>query len=179
MDKEHLLKIKKEKKKRQPIFLRKDYNKKLKLGKKEKKKRRWKFPVGVHNKQRKRMKGHRNIVSIGYKSPKALRHHFNESKIIKIYSVNQLKNLPKEKDFVLLLGGIGMKKRSEILKIAKDRNLIFINVKNIDEELNKIYVEMKSRKEEKDKKKKNKVKKESKEKEKVKKVEEKSTEEKK
>ena len=83
-------------------FLRRTWDRYSKLGKKRKKKQKWRNPKGRDNKMRERRRGYPKVVSIGYKKPVS-------KKPILIKNVSELERV-KNKE--VILGKIG-KKRSE------------------------------------------------------------------
>ena len=88
-----------------------------KLGKKRKKKQRWRSPKGRDNKMREKRKGRAPIVSIGYKESKN-----------KVFTVNSLGDLEKVKGYdIINLGRVGKKKKIETAKKAKEKKITFKN----------------------------------------------------
>lgn len=149
--------------KRKPKFLRKDVHKMSKLGKGRKNKQKWKKPTGRDNKMREKRKGHRKVVSIGYKADKIGRGMLEQKVPVQITNVLQLKALRENE--VPILAKVGMKKKIEIAKEAQKSNIKIhnLNVKKFLKE-----VELKSKKTEKKVEKKTEDKKDSKKEEKVK-----------
>lgn len=95
-------------------FLRRDTDRYIRLGKKSRKKQKWRRPKGRHNKMRERRAGYPPRVSIGYKQDNETRNKINGNVITK---VNNLKDLKKIKGLALL-GRMGKKKKIEIAKMA-------------------------------------------------------------
>ncbi|MBU0958707.1 MAG: hypothetical protein KKB31_02050 [Nanoarchaeota archaeon] len=142
-------------------FKRRDNTRYSKLGKRRKKKQKWRRPTGRDNKMREKRRGYPAIVSVGYKKPK------EKGKVI-VNNIRELENI--KKDLVVIIGGVGKKKRIEIAKKAKEMKLSISNM-NTNAFLKKIEKEKtKKKKEEKSDNKKTKD---------VKKTEEKNNEEKK
>lgn len=166
-----LLELRRMLKKRKPGFLRQDAHKKRLRA-------RWVKPRGLHSKVRLRKRGHPGKVSSGYGFPKEVRGLSKEGlKIIRIYNENELGKVNKEKEGIIIAGGVGLKNKVLLLKKAKEKG---INVLNLDvedylkkkgEEINR-RLEKKKAKEEKKKKKK-----EEKEEKKEEKLEEKLSDE--
>jgi large subunit ribosomal protein L32e len=135
------LQQRKEKKKR-ARFLRSDWHKRLRIGRRRKKLRKWRKPKGRHNKIRERRKGRGARVDVGYGSPKVVKGTINGLKPILIYSPKDLEKLREEE--IGVIASVGMKKRLEILnaarEIAKTRP-IKLSV-NAEKELEKIIKEV-------------------------------------
>ena len=129
---ENLLEVRKELKERKPVFIRQDNPKRRKLNYK------WRKPKGIHSKIRHRFKGRRKMPSPGYKSPRKVKGlHSSGLKIINVYSVDNLEGIKKESEGIVVAKNVGMKKRLEIFKKAKEINASVLNL-NIDEQIKKI-----------------------------------------
>jgi len=116
-------------------FLRKDWKKYSKLGKKRKKKLVWKRPSGRDNKMREKRKGYPAVVSVGYKKNKNL---INKIEGKKPVIVKNIKDLEKIKDDeIIILGKIGEKKKIEIMKKVKEMK-VKIYKKNVEKFLKKL-----------------------------------------
>ncbi len=141
-------------------FLRSKWRTMSKLGKRRKKKQKWRRPKGRDTQMRLQKKGNPKVVKIGYKKKK-------KTKDVEI--IRNLKDLEKVgKRKKVLLGKIGKKKKIEMIKEAekKDIKIINLNTKKFLEKMRK------------EKKIKEQVKKEKEDKEKEKAKEEKKTEKK-
>ncbi len=104
---------------KKPKFLRRSADKYSKLGKKRKKKQKWKNPNGRDNKMREKRRGYPAVVSIGYKSKKDR----EENPIIK-----NIQELLKTEKKEVILGKIGKKKKLEILEKAKEIGIKILNI---------------------------------------------------
>lgn len=138
-EKAKLLEIRKKLKQKKPVFLREDAHKVKKLAKK------WRSPRGIHSKMREKIKGHRRLPSIGWSSPVEVKYLNPEGyEQILIYNVQDLlsTNSPK-----IISSGVGLKKRLEIVKKAKEKNIKILNIPNLDEFIKKIEENIKKRKE--------------------------------
>ena len=102
---------------KKPRFLRKDWHKKIKLGSKIKKKRKWRNPVGISNKIRKSFKGHSRKPKIGWGSSE-------KNNVVRVENLKQLQGF-KGKE--ILIGSIGKKKRDEIVKKANEMKIKILN----------------------------------------------------
>lgn len=149
-------------KRKRPSFVRQDFHKK-------RLKKRWVKPRGLHSKVRLGKKGHPKKVSSGYGSPKKVRGLSREGlKIIMIHNENELKNIDKEKEGIIVSGKVGLKNKIALLKKAKERGIKVLNL-NVDQYIKTKEDEIKKKREEKKKKdgKKKEKKEEKKEKDKL------------
>jgi len=112
--------------KKKPKFLRKDVHKMSKLGKGRKNKQKWKKPTGRDNKMREKRKGHRKVVSIGYKTDKIARGMLEQKVPVQISNITQLKKLRENE--VPVLANVGMKKKIEIAKEAEKQKIKIHNL---------------------------------------------------
>ncbi len=110
-------------------FLRRTSNRYSKLGKKRKKKQIWRKPTGRDNKMREKRRGYPVVVSIGYKTKNP-----KEKKLVVVRNLKDLEKIEKSK--TILLGKIGIKKKIEILKKAKEMKILVYGT-NIDKFLKK------------------------------------------
>lgn len=95
-------------------FLRRTWSRYSKLGRKRKKKQKWRKPTGRDNKMREKTKGHPKIVSIGYKKSVKI----NKKKQILVRNIQDLEKVKKNQ--IVIIGHIGKKKKIEIAKKAKE-----------------------------------------------------------
>ena len=111
-------------KKKKHSFKRQDFQlKKLK--------NKWRKPKGLHSKLRLKKEGHQKRPNVGYKNPKELRNLFlSKFKFIKI---NNIKDLEKAKDNIVLSKNLGSKKKVEIIEEALKLKLNVLNLKNPEE----------------------------------------------
>jgi large subunit ribosomal protein L32e len=110
-------------------FLRRDWSRYSKLGKKRKKKQVWRKPTGRDNKMREKRKGYPAVVSIGYKKKK------EDKKINIVHTKKDFENI--QKDAIVIFGKIGKKKKIEFSKIAKENKIKISNL-NIEKFLKNI-----------------------------------------
>lgn len=104
--------------KRKPKFIRQDTNRAKKL------KIKWRKPKGLHSKLRLNKKGHRKTPSQGYRSPKSIRGGEKFTIIKSIEDIIEGK---------LMIGGnVGLRKKVEIVKYAKEKGFTILNVPNPD-----------------------------------------------
>jgi len=139
---EKLLEIRKELKERKPEFIRQDTHKRKKLTVK------WRKPKGIHSKIRHHFKGRGKMPSPGYKSPAKVRGmHSSGLKMINISSIKDLQKIKNQSEGVVISKTVGMKKKIEILKMAKELKIKVLNL-NLDEHIGKIESFLSSKKKE-------------------------------
>ena len=159
-DKKRLLEQRKDLKSKKPNFVRQDSHKKPKLGNK------WRRPKGIQSKMRLHKRGYRRSISKGWKSPKEVRGLDRDGFMpVIIHALNQLINIDKETQSIIIASDVGQKKKVDLVKEALKLNL---SITNFDAEkyLNKVEEKLKKKKqakEVKDKKKEDKKKEEAKE----------------
>ena len=108
-------------------FLRRDWNKKSRLGCGRRKLMKWKRAKGRDNKIRAKLKGYPKSPSVGFKKPKAERGLINGKNAIMI---NNLKDLEKIKtnDVGIISSSIGNKKKIDLAKKIIALNLSILNL---------------------------------------------------
>jgi len=107
-------------------FLRRNSDRHSKLGRKRKKKQVWRKPKGRHNKMRDKRRGYPAVVSIGYKKNDRRR---GKLEGMNPFIINNLMDLDKIKTGEIgIIGSIGMKKKIEIIRKAKERGTSIYNV---------------------------------------------------
>ena len=104
---------------KKPHFKRQNWNKMSKLGKGRKKKQRWRHPKGRDSKLRLGEKAYGRKVKIGWGGAKK-----DRKDVVRIVNVEELKSV-KNKE--IIIGGVGKKKREEIIKIAKEKGIKILN----------------------------------------------------
>jgi len=158
-----LLKYKKEKKQKNPKFVRQDHHKKKRLDKI------WRKPRGGDSKKRLR-KQNRVIVAPGYGTPRELRDKDPSGQTI--IRVDSLKDLDKvnAKHTVIVSSKLGFKKKVQILKELMKNKVKILNFPNPEDYIKNKQKQLQSRK-------KVKVKKEEKPEQEKKSIEDKLSEE--
>lgn len=114
-------------KRKKPNFLRQDAHKKAKLD------NNWRRPRGRHSKMRFGLASYRKKPATGYGSPKLVKGLNSEGlKEVHVYNLEDLKNVQKNEGIVIGKT-VGLKKKITILKKIKElKDLIILNVKNLD-----------------------------------------------
>lgn len=108
---------------RRPEFLRQEWYKRKRLqGAK------WRKPRGMHSKMRQHYGYRRNVVSIGYGSPKAARFlHPSGFKEVMVHNVKDLQRINPETEAARVAHKVGMKKRLEIEAKADELKIRVLN----------------------------------------------------
>lgn len=141
-----LLELRKKIKRKKPHFIRQDSHKKKKLGNK------WRRPKGFHSKMRLRKKGHRKSVTKGYGSPKKVKYLDKKGvKGIVAYNTADIEKIKNKDEAVIIAKNVGLKKRIEISKKAKEKSITILNIKDIDNYLKQVDEMLKKKKEDKQK----------------------------
>jgi len=109
-----------------PKFLRRTSNLHSRLGRKRKNKQVWRKPTGRDNKMRERKKGLPKVISVGYKKDRRDRGRIEGKSVVRVSNIKDLTGL--KKDVSIILNNVGMKKRIEIAKYAKEKGIKIINV---------------------------------------------------
>ena len=91
-------------------------------------KKRWIRPKGLHSKMRLHRKGHQVCISKGYKSPSLVRGMISGMVPVVVNTVSQITNLDPSRHGVILSSTSGQKKKTVIVKKAKELGLVLLNV---------------------------------------------------
>jgi large subunit ribosomal protein L32e len=106
-------------------FYREDGRRHIKLGSR-KKKISWRAPRGTQSKMRRKRKSYPAVVSIGYRTPRKDRKaHVS---LLLIQTLNDLNKFEKGSN-AILASTVGTKKRIEFIKLAKEKGVKLINVR--------------------------------------------------
>ncbi|MBN1156075.1 50S ribosomal protein L32e [Candidatus Woesearchaeota archaeon] len=149
-----LLELRKRMKKKKPVFLRQDAQKKKRLG------RGWRKPKGLHSKMRLRHKDKRAHPEPGFGSPREIRGLSKEGlQYVVVSNPKQVEEIKKEKQGIVISSSVGNRKRVMIIKKALELNINVLNMKEPKKFVDKIEKEIQQKAEEKKKKKEEKEKK--------------------
>ena len=140
----NLLELRKRIKSKKPYFVSQDINKRKRI------RERWRKPRGWQSKMRLQRKGHRKCVKPGYGSPKDVYGlHSSGLEMLRINSEKELKDINPKTQGIIVAGAVGLKKRIELIKKAKEAGITILNIKNADLFLKNIEEERRKKKEEK------------------------------
>lgn len=115
-------------------FIRRDYKRYSSLGKRRKKKQKWRNPTGRHNKIREKRRGYPSSVNVGYKKSKLIRGKIEERPPIIIRNISDLKNI--KINSTIIIANVGKRKKIEIAKKAQELKMKIYNL-NIKKYLKK------------------------------------------
>lgn len=135
--------IRKKMKSKKPDFERQDSNKYKSF------KGKWRRQRGLHNKMRNAFRGNKFVPAVGYGSPKGVEGLTSQGlRPFLVHNTMQLGNI--DKDCVVVISRrVGMRKRLEILKQAKEKKIAISGVREFDTaitKINNIFEERKKRK---------------------------------
>jgi large subunit ribosomal protein L32e len=138
-EKERLLQIRKEMKKRRPPFRRVESWRLIRV------KDSWRKSRGIDSKTRRKHKSGITSPSIGYRTPKKIRGlHPSGYEEIRIEKINDLQNVNPKKHAIKIASRLGAKKRLEIIDYAQKRNIKILNVGVSQKELEKFEAMLES-----------------------------------
>ncbi len=105
-----------------PTFRRQEWFRYVRLGES------WRKPRGLHSKMRRGFKYRVNLVSTGYRGPKAVRGlHPSGFQEVMVYRVEDLEELDPKKQAARIGHSVGSRKREEIEKIADEKGIRVLN----------------------------------------------------
>ena len=106
-----------------PDFLRQEYHRRKRLQTTG-----WRRPRGLHSKTRTHRGYRRNVVSIGYGSPKQARHlHPSGFQEVIVHNVKDLEDIDPKVQAARVAHTVGMRKRTEIEDRADELNIRILN----------------------------------------------------
>lgn len=98
---------------------------KIKLGKNNKRKQKWRRAVGIHNKIREKRKGKIRNVEVGFRTNAKDRFKINGKIPVFVKNINDAMKL--EKKSVVIIASLGRRKKIEIEKIVKEKECVVAN----------------------------------------------------
>ncbi|MEE9223653.1 MAG: 50S ribosomal protein L32e, partial [Thermoplasmata archaeon] len=88
----------------------------------------WRKPRGLHSKMRRGYKYRPNLVSTGYRGPKAVRgFHPSGFQEVMVFRVEDLEDVDPKKQAARIGHSVGSKKREEIEKVADKKGIRVLN----------------------------------------------------
>ena len=112
-------------KRKKPLFLRKDWHKKIRLGSTRKKIRKWRSANGRHNKIRLNRSGHPARPRIGWGSSSEIRGKVMGLDSVRVENLRQLSEVKKGQG--VIIASVGKKKREELIRKAVEMKVQILN----------------------------------------------------
>lgn len=136
-----LLTLRKEISKRRPEFVMQDQHKRPDL------QIRWRKPKGMHSKMRHGVWGRPASVNVGYRGPVEVRGLHNSGlAMVLVQNAEQAARLDSKTQGAVI-AHVGGKKKTQILQACKQKGITVLNVKNVDQEIQKLTDAVSARKE--------------------------------
>jgi len=134
------LQLRRDIKKKKPKFIRQDAHKKKRLGKK------WRRPKGLQSKIRLGIKGYRRGVSAGYGSPTKVKGLDRSGLIIRhVSALKDIEQIDEKQEGVIIAKSVGIKKRLDLLKMALEKGINVLNIKDSAALIKKLEGDFKKR----------------------------------
>lgn len=117
-----LLRLRREIARRRPQFLRQEWFRDARLGEK------WRRPMGAQTKLRRHFGYRPNVVTIGYRGPKAVRGlHPSGFREVLVHTVRELDAVDPSVEAVRIAGTVGTRRRTEIQAAADEKGIRVLN----------------------------------------------------
>jgi len=88
----------------------------------------WRKPKGIDNKMRLQLKGYPPVVKVGYRNPRDIRGlHPSGLKPVVVHNVSELEGLDPSAHIIYIGSSVGLRKRIELIKIARDKGFRVAN----------------------------------------------------
>ncbi|MBI4983280.1 50S ribosomal protein L32e [Candidatus Woesearchaeota archaeon] len=141
MKTENLLELRKKIKKSKPQFVERESKGYARI------KPRWRYPRGTSSPIRRRLRGEPRLVTAGYGSPREVRglHSSGLEKVV-VSNAPGLQAIDPKKQGAIISSTVGNKKRLELLRLAVEKKIRVLNVKNAEKLIEKIQSEFAARK---------------------------------
>src|SRR3989344_3117892 len=108
-------------------FIRTDYQRFLRLGKKRRKLQVWRRARGRHSKIRRKRRGYPVMPTVGYRTPRKEANKINGLYPKLVHNFNDLSKIGKT-ETAILSSKIGAKKKLEMIKKASEMNVKILNL---------------------------------------------------
>ena len=107
-------------------FLRRNWNRHSKLGKRRKNKQVWRKPKGRHNKMREKQRGYAAVVNVGYRTNKKSRGLLDGKIPVMVMNIFDLEKVGRNE--IAVVGKVGIKKKLEIARKAMEKKIMLHNI---------------------------------------------------
>ncbi len=111
-------------------FLRTDYWRHSRLGKKRKKLQKWRKARGMHNKIRDKRRGYSAKPSVGYRTKSGSKGKVKNLNPVLVHNIKQLNSIKKGEGAVI--AKIGARKKIELLRKAEEMKIHILNIRTGD-----------------------------------------------
>ena len=112
-------------KRNKPIFFRQGWDRYMRLGKTQKKKRKWRAAKGGDSKTRLKERGKPIRPTIGWGSDKTIRGRIKGLQPVRVENINQLRSVKAGQG--VIIASVGKKKKMELIKKANELGLKILN----------------------------------------------------
>ncbi|RMD45509.1 50S ribosomal protein L32e [Candidatus Pacearchaeota archaeon] len=110
---------------KKPKFLRKEWHKKIKLGRTIKKKRKWRASRGSQGKVRLGRKGHAKRPKIGWGAKKDERGKIGGKEVVRVSNILELEGV--KKGCAVIFSKVGKKKKESLIARARELKIEVLN----------------------------------------------------
>lgn len=82
---------------------------------------------------RNNFRGHRRNISVGWRAPKTVRGLVDKLQNVLVYSLPQIESINPSLQGVTIASSVGYKKRLAVINKAREKGIMILNIKNIDD----------------------------------------------
>lgn len=138
------LELRKTLKMKKPAFVREDSHKRKEVSPS------WRRPKGKHSKLGQKHAGHQAMVDAGYKGPRETRGlHRSGLKQVLVHNIKELEKMNNEKEGIIFAHGLGIRKKTQLLKKAIEKKIKVLSLKNPEEYIKQTEERFKQKKKDK------------------------------
>jgi len=121
-EKDRLLRVRDQKNKKRPAFLRSEWHRLKRL------QTSWRSPKGIDSKMRKKLKGKRKSPMSGYRNPKLVRGlHPSGKEIVRVFNTYDLDEIDTDNQIAQIGSKVGSRKRTAIINYGDELDIHIIN----------------------------------------------------